>query len=76
MGSVVLVLGGVLRRTLLATEKTLKGEHLFVEEKGAWLVLTSGSCHINGPLITLGKTNIKRASFHKLEMRTREATVY
>lgn len=52
-----------------------KGEHLFVEDNGARLVFNSGSCHKNGPLATLGKMNIKKASFDKLEMRTREAIV-
>lgn len=88
-GSVVFVLGGVLRWTMLlatfckiqkrpwshSAEDGHKCEHLFVGRMVP-VVFTSGSCHKNGPLPTLGKTSIKRASFHKLEMRTREAIVY
>lgn len=47
-------------------------EQLFVEVNGACLVFNLESCPRNGPLVTLGKMTINRASFHKLEMRTRQ----
>lgn len=49
-----------------------KCEQLFVEENAACLVFNSESCHRKGPVDTLEKMNIKRGSFHKLEMRMRK----
>ena len=43
-----------------------------MEVNGACLVCNSESCPRNGPLATLGKMTINRASFHNLEMRTRQ----
>lgn len=44
---------------------------VLVEENGTHLLLTSESCHRNGPSPTPGEMNIKRASFHKPAMRKR-----
>lgn len=42
-----------------------------MEKNGACLVVNSESFHTNSPLATVGKMNMKRASFHKSETKRR-----